>query len=125
MFPRITRLVGSLAEVAPLPSSSLYELVRVGSRRLMGEVIRIQGATATIEIFEETSGLAVGEPVEPTGGPLMVQLGPGLLGSVLDGVGRPLDVLAGAQGDFLSPGGGCRRCVTRVSTSRAATSSVS
>jgi V/A-type H+-transporting ATPase subunit A len=105
MVPRITRVVGSLAEVAPFPSSSLYELVRVGSRRLMGEVIRIQGATATIEIFEETSGLAVGEPVEPTGGPLMVQLGPGLLGSVLDGVGRPLDVLAGAQGDFLSPGG--------------------
>lgn len=103
--PRITRVVGSIAEVTPLPSSSLYELVRVGSRRLIGEVIRVEGETATIDIFEETSGLAVGEPVEPTGGPLEVQLGPGLLGSVLDGVGRPLDVLANSQGDFLSPGG--------------------
>jgi V/A-type H+-transporting ATPase subunit A len=103
--PRITRVVGSIAEASPLPSSSLYELVRVGSRRLAGEVIRIEGDTATIEIFEETSGLAVGEAVEPTGGPLTLALGPGLLGSVLDGVGRPLEVLAGSQGDFLSPGG--------------------
>jgi len=106
--PRITRVVGSIAEAAPLPSASLYELVRVGSRRLMGEVIRIQGQTATIEVFEETSGLAVGEPVEPTGGPLEVQLGPGLLGSVLDGVARPLDELAAAQGDFLAPGAEAR-----------------
>ena len=103
--PRIIRIAGSLAEASPLPSTSLYELVRVGERRLMGEVIRIQGETATIEVFEETSGLAVGEPVEPTGGPLTVQLGPGLLGSILDGVARPLELLAGQQGDFLVPGG--------------------
>jgi V/A-type H+-transporting ATPase subunit A len=103
--PRIVRVVGSVAEVAPLPTSSLYELVRVGEGRLMGEVVRIERETATIEIFEETSGLAVGEPVEATGGPLSVHLGPGLLGSVLDGVGRPLAVLAAAQGNFLARGG--------------------
>jgi V/A-type H+-transporting ATPase subunit A len=77
----------------------------VGHRRLLGEVIRIEGDTATVEVFEETAGLAVGEPVETTGGPLEAELGPGLLGAVLDGVGRPLDRMAALQGDFLAPGG--------------------
>jgi V/A-type H+/Na+-transporting ATPase subunit A len=98
-------VVGSLAEARPMPDVSLYELVRVGEKRLLGEVIRIVGDAATIEVFEETSGLAVGDPVEATGGPLAVSLGPGLLGAVLDGVGRRLDVLAARDGDFLAPGG--------------------
>jgi V/A-type H+-transporting ATPase subunit A len=102
---RIERVVGTLVEARPLPTSALYELARVGQRRLMGEVIRIEGDVGTIEVFEETTGLAVGEPVEPTGGPLTAQLGPGLLGAVLDGVGRPLQTLAARQGDFLAPGG--------------------
>jgi V/A-type H+-transporting ATPase subunit A len=101
----IERVVGTLVEARPLPDSALYELVRVGERRLMGEVIRIEGDVATIEVFEETAGLAVGEPVEPSGGPLTAQLGPGLLGSVLDGVGRPLVALAEQEGDFLVAGG--------------------
>jgi len=103
--PRLTRIVGSLAEAIPFPEASLYELVRVGKRELMGEVIRVQGDVATIEVFEDTSGLAIGESVESTGGPLTAHLGPGLLGSVLDGVGRPLSLLADSQGDFLLPGG--------------------
>jgi V/A-type H+-transporting ATPase subunit A len=103
--PRLVRVVGSLAEARPLAGTSLYERVRVGQGRLLGEVIRIEGDTATIEVFEETAGLAVGEPVETTGAPLEAQLGPGLLGSVLDGVGRPLERLAAVQGDFLAPGG--------------------
>jgi V/A-type H+-transporting ATPase subunit A len=103
--PRLTRVVGSIAEAAPLRDVSLYELVGVGERKLMGEVIRIEGDVATIEVFEETSGLAVGEPVQATGAPLTAHLGPGLLGSVLDGVGRPLDILAEREGDFLLPGG--------------------
>jgi V/A-type H+-transporting ATPase subunit A len=102
---RLVRIVGSLAQAAPLPESSLYELARVGRRGLLGEVIRVQGDVATIEVFEETSGLAVGEPVETTGQPLCAELGPGLLGSVLDGVGRPLAALAAEHGDFLEPGG--------------------
>jgi V/A-type H+-transporting ATPase subunit A len=103
--PRIERVVGTLVEVRPLPDAALYELVRVGSRRLMGEVIRVQGDVATIEVFEETAGLSVGEPVEASGGPLTAQLGPGLLGAVLDGVGRPLAALAEREGDFLAAGG--------------------
>jgi len=103
--PRITHVVGSLVEASPLPDTSLYELVRVGRRALMGEVIRIEGDVATLEVFEDTSGLAIGEPVEATGSPLTARLGPGLLGSVIDGVGRPLSLLAESQGDFLLPGG--------------------
>ena len=102
--PRLVRVVGSLAEARPLPAAALYELVRVGEKKLLGEVIRISGDTATIAIFEETAGLALGERVEATGRPLSAELGPGLLGSVLDGVGRPLERLAAAQGDFLAPG---------------------
>ncbi len=100
----IVRINGALAEVRPLPEASLYELVRVGERRLLAEVVRIEGDTASVQVFEETFGLAVGEPVESTGGSLRAWLGPGLLGSTLDGVGRPLLGLAERFGDFLVPG---------------------
>lgn len=101
--PRLVRLVGALAEARPLPGASLYELVRVGARGLMGEVIRVSGDTATIQVYEDTTGLALGEPVVATGASLAVELGPGLLGSILDGVGRPLERLS-KETAFLTPG---------------------
>jgi V/A-type H+-transporting ATPase subunit A len=101
---RLVRIAGSIAEVRPLGDASLYELVHVGDRRLLAEVVRLMGDTATIQIHEDTTGLRLGEPVERTGRPLEVELGPGLLGQVLDGVGRPLARLAAASGDFLAPG---------------------
>jgi V/A-type H+/Na+-transporting ATPase subunit A len=102
--PALVRISGALAEAEPLASASLYELVRVGERGLLGEVIRIAGERATVQVYEETSGLQVGEPLALTGQSLTVQLGPGLLGSVLDGVGRPLRELAEASGDFIAAG---------------------
>jgi V/A-type H+-transporting ATPase subunit A len=102
--PTLVRISGALAEAEPLGAAALYELVRVGDRGLLGEVIRIAGERATIQVYEETSGLRVGEPVALTGESLTVQLGPGLLGSVLDGVGRPLARVADATGDFIHPG---------------------
>lgn len=102
--PRILRVSGALAEAAPLPGVSLYELVRVGSRGLLGEVIRVTGERATIQVYEDTTGLQLGEPVVPTGQSLTIHLGPGLLGAVLDGVGRPLASLAEQAGDFIAPG---------------------
>jgi V/A-type H+-transporting ATPase subunit A len=102
--PRLTRISGALAEAAPMTSASLYELARVGRRGLLGEVIRVRGNLATLQVYEDTTGLATGEPVDPTGAPLTVALGPGLLGSVLDGVGRPLGALAGRFGDFIRAG---------------------
>ena len=102
--PRIIRVAGAIAEAQPLGDAALYELVEVGELRLLGEVIRIQGDVATIQVFEETSGLGLDEPVHRTGSSLMTQLGPGLLGSIIDGIGRPLQGLAERSGDFMAPG---------------------
>ena len=77
---RIIRVAGAIAEAQPLGDAALYELVEVGELRLLGEVIRIQGDVATIQVFEETSGLGLDEPVRRTGSSLMTQLGPGLAG---------------------------------------------
>ena len=101
---RIIRVAGAIAEARPLGDAALYELVEVGVLRLLGEVIRIQADVATIQVFEETSGLGLHEPVRRTGSSLMTQLGPGLLGSIIDGVGRPLQGLAERSGDFMAPG---------------------
>ena len=101
---RITRVAGAIAEAKPLGEAALYELVEVGERRLLGEVIRLRGDVATIQVFEETTGLSLEEPVRRTGSSLETQLGPGLLGSILDGVGRPLQGLADHSGDFIAPG---------------------
>ena len=101
---RIIRVAGAIAEAQPLGDAALYELVEVGELRLLGEVIRIQGDVATIQVFEETSGLGLHEPVRRTGSSLMTQLGPGLLGSIIDGIGRPLQGLAERSGNFIAPG---------------------
>ncbi len=101
---RLVRLVGALAEAEPLEGAALYELARVGHRGLLGEVVRVSGQRATIQVYEETNGLAVGEPVELTTNALTIELGPGLLGAVLDGIGRPLERLAEHSGDFIRPG---------------------
>ncbi len=101
---RVERVNGALAEARPLRDVALYELVRVGRHGLLGEVVRVDGERAVIQVYEDTTGLCVGEPVEPTGAPLALHLGPGLLGNVVDGVGRPLARLAAASGDFIRPG---------------------
>ena len=101
---RITRVTGALVEARPMREASLYELVHVGEKRLLGEVIRITADTGTVQVYEDTTGLRVGEPVASTGSTLTVELGPGLLGSTLDGVGRPLARVAEESGDFLQPG---------------------
>ena len=101
---RLIRVAGAIAEAMPLGEAALYELVEVGERRLLGEVFRLRGTVATIQVFVVTTGLALGERVVRTGGSLTTRLGPGLLGSILDGVGRPLEGLAARTGDFIEPG---------------------
>ncbi len=101
---RIVRVSGSLVEAEPMAEASLYELVRVGDRGLLGEVIRLVGERGTVQVYEDTTGLKVGEPIALTGRSLTVHLGPGLLGAVVDGVGRPLARIAEATGDFIQPG---------------------
>ena len=100
----LLRITGSLAEIEPASAAFLYELVRVGDRGLLGEVVRIEGERATAQIYEDTTGLRLDEPAELTGESLVAELGPGLLGAVLDGVGRPLPRVAEVSGDLLQPG---------------------
>jgi len=102
--PRVLRVSGGLVDAAPVADAALYELVRVGERRLLGEVIRLAGDRATLQVYEDTTGLEVGAPLQLSGQTLTVELGPGLLGSILDGLGRPLPSLATAMGDFIHPG---------------------
>lgn len=101
---RVIRVTGALVEAAPLPAAALYEVVHVGPRRLLGEVIRVRGDVATIQVFEDTAGLGLEAEVVPSGAPLRARLGPGLLGAVLDGIGRPLERIAERDGNFLAPG---------------------
>jgi len=82
----------------------MYETVYVGDERLIGEIIKLTGDVAFIQVYENTSGLKPGEPVEATGSPLSVSLGPGMLGSIYDGVQRPLDVLGLVAGGFIKRG---------------------
>ncbi|MEQ1690319.1 MAG: V-type ATP synthase subunit A, partial [Gemmatimonas sp.] len=103
MTAHIARAAGSLVEASPM-HAALFELAFVGERRLLGEVVRQRGDVTTLQVYEDTTGLAIGEPVEPANVSLTAQLGPGLLGAVLDGVGRPLARVAEATGDFIAPG---------------------
>lgn len=100
----ITRIAGPVVGATGLQVVRLYDVVRVGELGLIGEVIRLQGALTTIQVYEDTSGLKVGEPVINTGLPLVAELGPGLLGRVYDGLQRPLVDLAAATGNFLERG---------------------
>ena len=85
-------------------SARMYDIVRVGNEKLMGEVIQIDGDKVTIQVYEDTSGIKPGEPVFNTGEPLSVDLGPGLLTSIYDGIQRPLPVLQKSMGDFILRG---------------------
>ncbi len=87
-----------------LPGLKVGDRVFVGTSRLTGEVVRLDGTIATVQVFEENRGLGVGEPVVSTKGPLTVHLGPGLLGGVFDGLQRPLPVLRESSGDFIASG---------------------
>ncbi|MBI4018850.1 MAG: V-type ATP synthase subunit A [Candidatus Aenigmarchaeota archaeon] len=82
----------------------MYDVVRVGKEKLVGEVIEINGDKAVIQVYEDTSGIAPGEPVETTGMPLMVELGPGILNNIYDGIQRPLPELQKLMGDFIKRG---------------------
>lgn len=85
--------------------AAMYELVRVGGDQLIGEIIRLEGETATIQCYEETSGLTVGDPVVRSRQPLSVQLGPGVMGNIFDGIQRPLKTIAEVCGDCFIPRG--------------------
>ncbi|MDD3519941.1 MAG: V-type ATP synthase subunit A [Actinomycetota bacterium] len=100
----IVKVAGPLVVAKNMSGVKMYDVVFVSESRLMGEVIEIDGDLASIQVYEETGGIGVGEPVFPTNFPLTVELGPGLIESIYDGIQRPLDVIYKQEGDFISRG---------------------
>jgi V/A-type H+-transporting ATPase subunit A len=101
---KIERVAGPVVVVSGMVGSRMYELVKVGNSGLIGEIIRVKADTATIQVYEETTGIKPGEVVERTGNPLSVELGPGLVNQFFDGTQRPLPVLLDKGGAFIRRG---------------------
>jgi V/A-type H+/Na+-transporting ATPase subunit A len=97
----IIRVAGPVVEAKDVAGAIMYELVEVGNENLIGEIIRLEGERATIQVYQNTTELKVGEPVFGTGNLLSVELAPGLVGTVFDGIQRPLEVLRALTGAFI------------------------
>lgn len=101
---RIIKVSGPLVVAEGMSDAKMYEVVRVSDKRLIGEIIELRDDKASIQVYEETTGLGPGEPVYLTGAPLSVELGPGLIEAIYDGIQRPLDVLVKKVGDRITRG---------------------
>ncbi|ADV64400.1 V-type ATP synthase subunit A [Desulfurococcus mucosus] len=101
---RIYRVSGPLVVAEGMRGVSVYEVIEIGEEKLIGEAIGVEGDKAIIQVYEDTSGLKVGDPVYPTGHPLSAELGPGLIKSIFDGIQRPLPVLEALSGIFVRKG---------------------
>lgn len=101
---KIVKVSGPLVIATGLEKASMYDVTRVGEKNLIGEIIELRGERASIQVYEETGGIGPGEPVSSTGSPLSVELGPGLIGSIYDGIQRPLDILREKTGPRISRG---------------------
>ncbi|MGD6809128.1 MAG: V-type ATP synthase subunit A [Candidatus Bathyarchaeia archaeon] len=102
----VCRVSGPVVEATGMSEVVMHELVQVGEAGLIGEIIRLDGDKATIQVYQNTTGLKLNEPVHGTGTPLSVELGPGLLGNVFDGIERPLETLKETTGAFIKPSQG-------------------
>ncbi len=100
----IKKVAGPLVIASGMRDANMSDVVRVSKRRLIGEIIEMHGDEASIQVYEETSGLGPGEPVESTGAPMSVELGPGLITSIYDGIQRPLDDIMKISGNNLQRG---------------------
>lgn len=100
----IVKVSGPAVVAEHIPGVRMFDIVEVGNAGLIGEVIRLNGDQAFIQVYEDTSGLMLGEPVSSLGVPLSVTLGPGLLGSIYDGIQRPLTLLEAQSGSFIDRG---------------------
>ncbi len=101
---KIIRISGPVIEADHMRGAKMYDVVRVGKENLIGEIIRLQQNNAIIQVYEDTNGLLPGEEVISTGMPLSVELGPGLITNIYDGIQRPLPAIHNATGDFIARG---------------------
>jgi len=100
----IERITGPVVVARDMLGAEMYELVKVGEAGLIGEIIRVEGEKATVQVYEETVGIKPGERVERTGKPLSVELGPGMINQIYDGIQRPLPTLREIAGTFITRG---------------------
>jgi V/A-type H+-transporting ATPase subunit A len=112
---RITRISGPIVYAEGLGSCGLYDVVDVGNAALIGEIIRLKDGIATIQVYEDDTGMRVGEKAVCHRRPLSVRLGPGLVGTIYDGIQRPLKSMFDASGAFLLRACGASRSITGVS----------
>ena len=101
---KINRIAGPVVGAIGIGDIRLHDMVMVGDEHLVGEVIRLNADEVTIQVYEDTSGLRMGEPIFNTREPLVAYLGPGLMGQIFDGLQRPLSTLAKKEGGFLGRG---------------------
>ena len=100
----IIKVSGPLIVASGMADVQMYDVVRVSEKHLIGEVIELRGDKASIQVYEETGGIGPGEPVVTTGAPLSVELAPGLIESIYDGIQRPLNVVRERAGDRITRG---------------------
>jgi V/A-type H+-transporting ATPase subunit A len=101
---RIVKVAGPVVVAEGMAGARMYDVVRVGELNIIGEIVELHGDRAAIQVYEETTGLGPGEPVVDTEAPLSVELGPGLIESIYDGIQRPLNTLVDVEGQFMSRG---------------------
>ncbi len=101
---KIVKISGPVVVAEGVEEARMYDVVRVGELGLVGEIIRLEAGLSTIQVYEDTSGLRPGDKIENTKRPLSVDLGPGLLASIYDGIQRPLDIIRQSSGDFIRRG---------------------
>ena len=99
----VMKVSGPLVVADGMSGTKMYEVVRVGRDRLVGEIIRLEGNTASIQVYEDTSGLTVGDPLNKTGLPLSLEIGPGILDGIYDGIQRPLERIHQQSGSVFIP----------------------
>jgi len=101
---KIIRVAGPLVVASGCTGAKMYDMVKIGELGLIGEIIELREDRAFIQVYEDTTGIGPGEPVLLTGRPLSVELGPGLISSIYDGIQRPLDIIRDKEGDFVTRG---------------------
>lgn len=101
---KVERVNGPVIEASGISDAMMMELVRVGKLRLIGEIIKLQGSSAIVQVYEDTTGLAPGDDIYGSGMPLSLELGPGLVGTIYDGIQRPLSDIFDASGEFIDRG---------------------
>jgi len=100
----ISRVIGPVVEIETQVSLRILDMVEVGTQRLVGEVVRLKDSRAYVQVYEDTTSLKAGDPVFSEGAPLSVELGPGLIGTIFDGIQRPLSVIREKEGSFIRRG---------------------